>query len=167
MKMVNTNSAVRNISMNNPCAFDVPAPSVVRTFNGPGYSADTTAAEAIPPHSWEKIIRQPRSQGTAPTTIIPKETAGLNNPPLIRKKTQAFTAKEKPKHRDIYNNWAGFDPWAMVVEVVPWVWELATCVPVKAKKRKRKVPANSPAMAMKWFRTASGLITGQLESIIS
>ena len=31
-------------------------------------------------------------------------------------------------------------------------------MPVKAKKRKRKVPANSPAMAMKWFRTASGLV---------
>ena len=47
----------------------------------------------------------------------------------------------------------------MVVDVPPWVWELATWVPVKAKKRKRKVPANSPAMAMKWFRTASGLLS--------
>lgn len=34
-----------------------------------------------------------------------------------------------------------------------WVWELATWVPVKAKKRKRKVPMNSPKKAMVWFRT--------------
>lgn len=45
----------------------------------------------------------------------------------------------------------------MVVEEDPWVWELATWVPVNAKKRKRKVPANSPAMAMKWLRILSGL----------
>lgn len=84
-------------------------------------------------------------------------TAGLNKPPLILKKTQALTAREKPKHKLMYSNCAGFEPWAIVVDSAPWVWELATWVPVKAKKRKRKVPANSPAIAMKWFRTASGL----------
>ena len=31
---------------------------------------------------------------------------------------------------------------------------MATWVPVNAKKRKRKVPANSPHIAMKWFRMA-------------
>lgn len=45
----------------------------------------------------------------------------------------------------------------MVVDDALCVCELATWVPVKAKKRNRKVPANSPAMAMRWFRTASGL----------
>ena len=73
----------------------------------------------------------------------------MNSPPLILKKTQALTAREKPKHKLMYNNWAGFEPWAMVVVSALWVWELATCVPVNEKKRKRKVPANSPAIAMK------------------
>lgn len=99
--------------------------------------------------------------------VTPKwlRTAGLNSPPLMRKNTQALTARENPKHNDIYNNWAGFEPWAIVVESAPCVWELATWVPVKEKKRKRKVPANSPAMAMKWFRTASGLETSQPQSL--
>ena len=48
----------------------------------------------------------------------------------------------------------------MVVDEALCVCELATWVPVKAKKRKRKVPANSPAMATKWFRTGSGLDVG-------
>ena len=33
---------------------------------------------------------------------------------------------------------------------------MATWVPAKAKNRNRKVPTNSPAMAMKWLRGALG-----------
>lgn len=33
-----------------------------------------------------------------------EHTAGLNSPPLIRKKTQTLTAKENPKARDMYSN---------------------------------------------------------------
>ena len=140
--------------MNSPCAFDVPAPSEVRTFSCPGYRTATIPAAAIPPTIWETTTKAPLSGGTAPTMTIPKVTAGLNKPPLILKNTQAFTARLKPKQRLIYSNWAGLDPWAIVVEVVPCVWEFATCVPVKAKKRKRKVPANSPAIAIMWFLIA-------------
>ncbi|KAL8731250.1 MAG: hypothetical protein Q9181_004350 [Wetmoreana brouardii] len=74
------------------------------------------------------------------------EPAGLNSPPLILKNTHAFTAKEKPKLKLIYNKEAGSgadDTTASGTLV------LATWVPEKAKKRKRKVPANSPAMATK------------------
>lgn len=35
---------------------------------------------------------------------------------------------------------------------------MATWVPAKAKKRKRTVPANSPAMATIWLRRASGRV---------
>lgn len=36
-------------------------------------------------------------------------TAGLNKPPLIRKKTQALTANEKPNASAIYSNCDGVD----------------------------------------------------------
>lgn len=46
-------------------------------------------------------------------------TAGLKRPPLIRKKTQALTAKEKPKASEMYNNWDGFFCTVVVMTVVP------------------------------------------------
>lgn len=78
----------------------------------------------------------------------------------MRKKTQTLTAREKPKAREMYSNWAG------LAEVGCWIWvdseegdveELATWVADRAKKRNRKVPVNSPDMAMKWFRTELGI----------
>ena len=54
----------------------------------------------------------------------------------------------------MYSNWAGLETGANIVEVVLWVWEFATCVPIKAKTMKRRVPAISPHIAMKWFQTA-------------
>lgn len=49
IKTVKTSRAVKNISMNTPCAIDVPPPSCVRTLSGPGNNAETTAAAVIPP----------------------------------------------------------------------------------------------------------------------
>ena len=44
----------------------------------------------------------------------------------------------------------------MVVDVWGRTWVLATWVPEKAKKRKRKVPMYSPHMATKCERKCSG-----------
>lgn len=46
-------------------------------------------------------------------------TAGLNKPPLILKKTQAFTASENPKLKLMYNNSEGFFCATCVITVVP------------------------------------------------
>ena len=76
-------------------------------------------------------------------------TAGLNRPPVILKKTQALTASENPKDREIYNKAEVFG--ACVIEpsvLLLFVAALATWVPLKAKKRNRNVPTNSPIMAM-------------------
>jgi len=73
-------------------------------------------------------------------------------PPLIRKKTQALHAKLKPKAREMYRRVPVLGAWDKLPSVPPAVpaeAALATCVALKAKKRNRKVPANSPAMAMK------------------
>ncbi len=72
--------------------------------------------------------------------------AGLNRPPLMRKKTHAFTAKENPKHKAIYNREAGSGAEAIGAS---GSLVLATWVPANAKNKKRKVPADSPNMAMK------------------
>jgi len=59
------------------------------------------------------------------------------------------TAKEKPNANEMYNN----DPTSM--DRVPRRL-FATCVPAKAKKRKRKVPTNSPRKEMKRWRALLG-----------
>lgn len=46
-------------------------------------------------------------------------TAGLNNPPLMRKKTHAFVANAKPNERLIYKSWAGFFCWTVVTTMSP------------------------------------------------
>lgn len=46
-------------------------------------------------------------------------TAGLNNPPLMRKKTHAFTASENPKLKLMYSNSEGFFCATFVMTVVP------------------------------------------------
>ena len=88
----------------------------------------------------------------------------VNSPPEIRKNTQTFTIKLNPKARLIYSNTGAFGACASPVApgeaallfVTAAAAELATCVPAKAKKRKRNVPTNSPTMAIKWLRTLFG-----------
>jgi hypothetical protein len=76
----------------------------------------------------------------------------LNNPPLIRKNTHAFTAREKPKLKAMNNNCEGLLGVPTVLVLLAGVARSATCVPEKAKKRKRVVPAYSALVATKWFR---------------
>lgn len=102
MKMVKTSWAVKNISMNKPCATVVPPPSVVCTFSLPGNMQLTSAAAVKPPKICATNSSAPLIHGSAPIRHMPKVTAGLNRPPLILKKTQAFTAREKPKHNEMY-----------------------------------------------------------------
>jgi hypothetical protein len=86
-----------------------------------------------------------------------KLTAGLNNPPLMRKKIQALTARLNPNESDMYNSFDGSTP--PVVEPVVVLFAVfpepifATCVPPNAKKRKKVVPTNSPIIA-----TASAIL---------
>lgn len=49
MKIVKTNSAVRNISIKRPRTIDVPPPKLVVKVMGPGKRAETIAAAAMPP----------------------------------------------------------------------------------------------------------------------
>jgi hypothetical protein len=98
-----------------------------------------------------------------------KLTAGLKSPPLIRKNTHAFTARENPKARLIYSNCAGFFCCVSVMTVVPvLVFDatLATCVPAKAKNRNEMVPQSSPKTATIWpladgGRDRSALVIGE------
>lgn len=53
----------------------------------------------------------------------------------------------------VFGTWLR-DPLPPVSE--PIVDALATCVAEKAKKRKRKVPQNSPIIAIKWLRNLLG-----------
>ena len=81
-----------------------------------------------------------------------QHTAGLNNPPLIRKKTHALTASENPKHKLIYSSWAGLLPALMGAAVAPAPTAVdgilfATCVPDNAKNKNKTVPTNSPEQA--------------------
>lgn len=67
MRMTKTSSAVKKNSINKPCAVLVPPPSVVVTVIGPGKSADTTPAAAMPPTSCVANMRHARSQSRPPT----------------------------------------------------------------------------------------------------
>ena len=166
MKMVRRSMKVKNISMNRPRVIDVSRLRVVFTDSGPGNSPDTTAAAAMAPSSCATISSKTFIQPSAPTrpmatvawvmlavaselTRLMVHTAGLNKPPLMRKKTQTVTAKEKPNANEMYNK----DPTSM--DRVPRRL-FATCVAAKAKKRKRKVPTNSPRKEMKRWRALLG-----------
>jgi hypothetical protein len=100
----------------------------------------------------------PRTQGRAPIKHMPNVTAGLNSPPLMRKKTQALTAKLKPKERAMYCSCWGFEPVCSTVRPEEEGIEFATWAPERANQRKRTVPTNSPVMAMKWLRMESGTL---------
>ena len=67
----------------------------------------------IPPRIWLKVRRAPRSGVRAPTRTIPSDTAGLNRPPLTRKKIHALTASEKPNERAMYSLWVSASPWSL------------------------------------------------------
>ena len=67
-------------------------------------------------------------------------TAGLKRPPLTLYNTHTFTNNENPKHNEMYIIGSELDVLGR---------ELATCVPPKAKNKKRNVPTNSPVIATK------------------
>lgn len=79
-------------------------------------------------------------------------TAGLNKPPLMRKKTQTVTASENPKAREMYIN----DARSMFELPLIFRTLFATWVPAKAKNRKRNVPTSSPRNAISRWRILSG-----------
>lgn len=66
-------------------------------------------------------------------------TAGLNRPPVTRKKAHTFTVNENPNANDEYSRF-------IVLGNAPLggFGVCETCVPAKEKKRNRKVPTNSP-----------------------
>jgi hypothetical protein len=76
----------------------------------------------------------------------PSVTAGLKRPPLMRKKTQALTARLNPNASEIYKSSEilGGRPEPHVLQS----WR-ATLAAAKAKKRNMKVPRNSP---MNWIK---------------
>jgi hypothetical protein len=80
-------------------------------------------------------------------SMRPRVTAGLKRPPLMRKKTQALTARLKPKASEMYKSSpiVGMAPKPQSLQ--PWS---ATLAAAKAKKRNMKVPRNSP---MNWVRS--------------
>ena len=79
----------------------------------------------------------------------------VDPPPDIRKNIQAFTVRLKPKAKLIYSSTLVFGTW-LSFALEPAASALATWVAEKAKKRKQKVPTNSPDPAMKWFRILFG-----------
>ena len=66
-----------------------------------------TAAATILPKICAILIKPPRTYDKEPTRHIAAETAGLNNPPEMRKKAHALTARLNPNASEIYKNLAG------------------------------------------------------------
>lgn len=62
----------------------------------PGKSAETTPALARAPKIWATKTIAARVYVRQPMSVSPRVTAGLNMPPLMRKKIQALTARLKP-----------------------------------------------------------------------
>jgi hypothetical protein len=78
-------------------------------------------------------------------------TAGLKRPPVTRKNAQTLTVKANPKESAEYIKLEVFGG-----EPGGGMGVLDTCVPAKEKKRKRKVPTNSPIRQSKLYRIMSG-----------
>lgn len=80
-------------------------------------------------------------------------TAGLNKPPLMRKKIQTLTISENEKTSAMYCSTAGEKPVSAPVVVLEpdaaLVPIFATWVPENAKNRNIMVPTNSPMKATK------------------
>lgn len=97
MKIVNTNSAVSTASMNTPLANPVPELSVVRTLNPVGNMTLTRKLLKILPASCATSSSVARIGLIARQRSMANVTAGLNRPPLMRKKIQTLTIRLKPK----------------------------------------------------------------------
>jgi hypothetical protein len=78
-------------------------------------------------------------------SMRPRVTAGLKRPPLMRKKTQALTARLNPNASEMYRSSAMVGDAPNAHSLQPW---RATLAAAKAKKRNMKVPRNSP---MNWI----------------
>lgn len=70
---------------------------------------------------------------------------------MTRKNAQTLTVRADPKERAEYNKLEVFGG-----EPGGGMGVLDTCVPAKEKKRKRKVPTNSPIRQSKLYRILSG-----------
>jgi hypothetical protein len=79
-----------------------------------------------------------------PMSARPRATAGLKRPPLIRKKTQALTARLKPNASEMYISVPRAGEVVVPSGLLAASASFATWAPAKAKKRKRNVPRNSP-----------------------
>jgi hypothetical protein len=116
----------RRAHVQRPCAFvSLSPPGSPPVGNAPGRMACTIAAPVMPPRTCANVRSTARSGVSAPTSAIPRETAGLNSPPApryhqyrdkvragrgrasdapeTRKKTHAFTASEKPNESAMYS----------------------------------------------------------------
>ena len=129
IRIVKTSSVVRNISKKSPCTTLVPPTKCTsnNTFLA-GMIYLTTAAAAIAPTIWDTRRKADRSGGrfpvihsdrvtctssVLPTMLLPANillTAGLNNPPLTRKKIQTVIARLNPNTNETYINCWRFGP---------------------------------------------------------
>jgi hypothetical protein len=97
MNIVKTSSAVKIASINTPCAKLVPSPNVVLTLKLVGKSTLTKKLANILPLICADSNKNARTGLSARHNNIANVTAGLNRPPLMRKKTQTLTISEKAK----------------------------------------------------------------------
>jgi hypothetical protein len=95
--MVKTSSAVRMASMKTPRTMLVSGLSVVRTLKPVGNMTLTRKLEKMLPANCATSSSVARTGLTARHSNMAKVTAGLNSPPLIRKKIHTLTMSEKPK----------------------------------------------------------------------
>ena len=82
----------------------MPVASLVVMYRGPGKIAWMIAAAVIPPKNCEIESKIALTGVMTPQSARAQDTAGLNKPPEIRKKIQAFTVSEKPKDSAINCN---------------------------------------------------------------
>ena len=101
MKMVKTSSAVRTASMNTPLTSPVPGLSVVLTLKPVGNMTLTRKLLKMLPVTCATSNSVARIGLIARHRSIAKVTAGLNSPPLIRKKIQTLTMRLNPKTTEI------------------------------------------------------------------
>lgn len=141
--------------MKTPRARPVPELNVVLTLKLVGNMTLTKKLLKILPATCATSSRLARIGLMARHKSIANVTAGLNKPPLMRKKIHTFTIKLNPNTTEIYSKTVGENPVASPVVVFSsddaFDPMLATCVPANAKKRNIVVPTNSPTNATKWF----------------
>lgn len=111
-------SAVKTASMKTPLTRLVPALKVVLTFKGVGNMTLTRKLANILPASCAIKSRLNLTGVIAFVNNIAKVTAGLNNPPEIRKNIQTLTMSEKAKTRAMYCKTGGEKPVSAPVVVL-------------------------------------------------